>query len=44
MVEFPARDDANYLRHTLAYRTQAEPRISHAPVAITRWQPVERKY
>jgi succinate dehydrogenase / fumarate reductase flavoprotein subunit len=44
MVEHPARDDAGYLKHTLAYRTEGEPRISASPVAITRWQPMERKY
>jgi succinate dehydrogenase / fumarate reductase flavoprotein subunit len=44
MVEYPARDDVNHLKHTLAYRTGGEPRISSAPVAITRWQPMERKY
>jgi succinate dehydrogenase / fumarate reductase, flavoprotein subunit len=44
MAEYPARDDAKFLSHTLAYRTDGEPRISSAPVAITRWQPMERKY
>jgi succinate dehydrogenase / fumarate reductase flavoprotein subunit len=44
MVEHPTRNDAKFLTHTLAYRTDGEPRISTAPVAITRWQPMERKY
>jgi succinate dehydrogenase / fumarate reductase flavoprotein subunit len=44
MVEYPKRDDAHYLAHTIAYRTDGTPRISRAPVAITRWQPMERKY
>jgi succinate dehydrogenase / fumarate reductase, flavoprotein subunit len=44
MVEFPTRDDAHHLEHTLAYRTEGEPRTASAPVAITRWQPMERKY
>ena len=44
MVEYPRRDDLNYLAHTLAYRTADLPRISRLPVAITRWQPMERKY
>ncbi|MGA2615462.1 MAG: FAD-binding protein [Spirochaetia bacterium] len=44
MVEYPKRDDANFLAHTLAYRTDRFPRISRAPVAITKWQPMERKY
>jgi len=44
MVEYPKRDDAGFLKHTLAYRTADLPRISYAPVAVTRWQPTERKY
>jgi succinate dehydrogenase / fumarate reductase flavoprotein subunit len=44
MVEFPRRDDAGFLKHTLTYRTEGLPRVSYAPVAITRWQPAERKY
>ncbi|MDG6931095.1 MAG: succinate dehydrogenase/fumarate reductase flavoprotein subunit [Nitrososphaerota archaeon] len=44
MVEFPARDDVNFLKHTLAYRTEGFPRVSYLPVNITRWQPMERKY
>src|SRR5437660_12315854 len=43
-TDFPQRDDANYLKHTLAFRTDGPPRIDHAPVTITKWQPVERKY
>jgi len=43
-TDFPQRDDANYLTHTLAFRTEGPPRIDSAPVKITKWQPVERKY
>jgi succinate dehydrogenase / fumarate reductase flavoprotein subunit len=43
-VEYPRRDDANFLKHTLAYRTDGAPRLSYIPVMITRWQPMERKY
>src|SRR6266487_3650880 len=42
--DHPNRDDANYLKHTLAFRTDGAPRIDYAPVTITKWQPVERKY
>ncbi|MEK6986710.1 MAG: succinate dehydrogenase/fumarate reductase flavoprotein subunit [Candidatus Thermoplasmatota archaeon] len=38
------RDDANYLKHSLAYRTDGAPRIDYLPVTITKWQPAERKY
>ncbi len=42
--DYPTRDDANYLKHSLAFRTDGAPRIDYAPVTITKWQPVERKY
>jgi succinate dehydrogenase / fumarate reductase flavoprotein subunit len=44
MVEYPKRDDANWLKHTLAYRTSEEPRLSYVPVKITKWEPKERTY
>jgi fumarate reductase flavoprotein subunit len=43
-TDFPKRDDQNFLKHTLAYRTAHGPRIDYLPVTITRWQPEERKY
>lgn len=43
-TDYPKRDDANFLKHTLAYRTADGPRIDYLPVTITRWQPEERKY
>ena len=43
-TDFPKRDDHNFLRHTLAYRTPEGPTIDYLPVTITRWQPEERKY
>ena len=43
-TDYPTRDDANYLKHTLAYRTGGAPRIDYVPVKITKWQPAERKY
>ena len=43
-VDYPQRDDANWLKHTLVYYTVEGPRIDYAPVTITKWQPVERKY
>ncbi|HYV08527.1 MAG TPA: FAD-binding protein [Thermoplasmata archaeon] len=42
--DYPTRDDASYLKHSLAFRTDGAPRIDYAPVTITKWQPVERKY
>jgi succinate dehydrogenase flavoprotein subunit len=43
-TDFPKRDDAKFLRHSLAYRTPDGPRIDYLPVTITRWAPEERKY
>lgn len=42
--DYPERDDANWLKHTLAYYTEGGPRLEYLPVTITMWQPVERKY
>ena len=43
-TDFPKRDDENFLKHTLAYRTPDGPKIDYLPVTITRWTPEERKY
>jgi succinate dehydrogenase / fumarate reductase flavoprotein subunit len=43
-IDFPTRDDANFLRHTLAYHTPDGPRMAWLPVTFTRYAPVERKY
>jgi len=43
-LDYPQRDDANWLKHTLAQRTERGPSFSFAPVRITMWKPVERKY
>jgi fumarate reductase flavoprotein subunit len=43
--EFKERDDVNYLKHTLAYRTgDGPPRLEYAPVTITKSQPKTRVY
>ncbi len=42
--DFPQRDDAKWLKHTLAYSTPAGPRLDYSPVNITTWKPEERKY
>lgn len=43
-VDYPKRDDENFLKHTLAFRTEDGPRLGYKPVVITRFQPQERKY
>jgi succinate dehydrogenase/fumarate reductase flavoprotein subunit len=37
--DFPARDDARWLTHTLCRRTPDGPRLEYAPVTITRFPP-----
>jgi succinate dehydrogenase / fumarate reductase flavoprotein subunit len=43
-VDYPKRDDVNWLKHTLAYRTAEGPKLSYKPVTITRFQPTARGY
>ena len=43
-TDFPKRNDDQFQRHSLAYRTPDGPRIEYLPVTITRWAPEERKY
>ncbi len=43
-TDFPTRDDANFLAHSMVYCTGGEPRLEYKPVTITNWKPVERKY
>ena len=47
--DYPTRDDVNFMRHTMAYREEAEDgstsiRLDYKPVVQTRYQPMERKY
>ena len=43
-TDFPKRDDEKYLRHSLSYRTDGEPKIDYRDVVITKWPPAERVY
>jgi succinate dehydrogenase / fumarate reductase flavoprotein subunit len=43
--DFPTRDDANWLKHTLASRSaDGGVKLAYKPVTITQFQPQERKY
>jgi succinate dehydrogenase / fumarate reductase flavoprotein subunit len=42
--DFPDRDDASWLKHTLVEKTGEGPRISFKPVSITRFEPKPRTY
>jgi succinate dehydrogenase / fumarate reductase, flavoprotein subunit len=43
-IDYPSRDDMNYLKHTLAYYAHEGPELRWHPVKVTRYAPVERKY
>jgi fumarate reductase flavoprotein subunit len=44
-TDFPARDDQNFLAHSLAYReADGSSRVEYLAVKITRWPPGERVY
>jgi len=44
-TDFPARDDARFLSHSLVQRQpDGLPRVEYLPVTITRWPPGERVY
>jgi succinate dehydrogenase/fumarate reductase flavoprotein subunit len=44
-VDFPERDDAKYLKHTIAYHTNTlAPRLDYRDVRITNFQPQARTY
>jgi succinate dehydrogenase / fumarate reductase flavoprotein subunit len=50
MMEYPKRDDINFLKHTLAYYTNTRddnggcPKFEWFPVTFTHYAPVERHY
>lgn len=43
-TDFPKRDDVHYLKHSMAFRTDGDPRIDYLDVVITKWPPAERVY
>ncbi|NYI42248.1 succinate dehydrogenase flavoprotein subunit [Demequina lutea] len=42
--DFPTRDDAGFMKHTMAYATADGVRLDYKPVVVTRYPPMERKY
>jgi succinate dehydrogenase / fumarate reductase flavoprotein subunit len=43
--DFPTRDDANWMKHTLAYRDESGTiTLDYKPVVQGRYEPMERKY
>ena len=43
-IDYPERDDANFLKHSLAFKTDDGVRIDYKDVVITKWPPEERVY
>lgn len=43
-IDYPNRDDKNWLKHTLAFYTPDGPKLDYSPVVITKYQPAERHY
>jgi len=43
-VDYPKRDDTNFLKHTLAYYTVDGPRLEYISPTITEYMPAERVY
>jgi len=43
-LDFPKRDDAQFLKHTIAKYENGNISLSYKPVKIVKWEPKERKY
>jgi len=43
-TDFPKRDDVNWLKHTIAFKTPEGIQLKYKPVVITKYQPTERAY
>ena len=42
--DYPDRDDANFMQHTLVTWVDGRPQLAWEPVRMTKWEPQERKY
>ena len=43
-LDYPNRDDDNWLKHIVVTQGELGPELSELPVTITKWTPEERKY
>ena len=43
-TDFPARNDAELLKHSVVKFSADGPTVDYKPVTLTRWEPEERKY
>jgi succinate dehydrogenase / fumarate reductase flavoprotein subunit len=42
--DYETRDDANWMKHSLAWKVGSDTKLDYKPVNVTRYQPTERKY
>jgi succinate dehydrogenase / fumarate reductase flavoprotein subunit len=42
--DYPTRDDANFLKHSISRWADGKPELSYKPVRMGKWEPEERKY
>lgn len=42
--DYPTRDDVNWMKHTMAFKTKDAFELRYKPVKMTRFKPEERKY
>jgi len=43
-LDYPERDDANWMKHIVINYTTDGPKIDYQPVTVTEWQPTKRSY
>ena len=43
-TDFPDRDDENWMKHTLAFKTKDGVKLDYSDVAVTKYEPTIRKY
>ncbi len=43
-LDFKERDDGAFLKHSVAFKSDGDPRIDYKDVSITKWPPAERVY
>jgi succinate dehydrogenase/fumarate reductase flavoprotein subunit len=42
--DFPTRDDAQFMKHSISHWRDGAPQLSYAEVRTTQWEPMERTY
>jgi succinate dehydrogenase / fumarate reductase flavoprotein subunit len=43
-TDYPERNDEEWLKHIVVTLVDGQPKLSEAPVTMTRWEPEERRY